>query len=145
MNLEQTASALIEQFPAGKTEDLDRTERRLERFGQIAFGGFGIVLALAILGIIYTIVTKFIVAGTQPLVGVLLVLFMVFAALTLAYVVFKEDLKEKRKAGQKPKPSIPQIDTAEANRLTEGSQLPVPSVIENTTDLLPVKNNTRKL
>jgi len=150
MNLEQTAATLEEQFPARKGVELDRAGRRLERFGQIAFGGFGIVVAIAILGIIYAIVTKMILAGTQPIAGVILVLFLIFAALTLAYVVFAEDLKEKRKemmkapaAGTVAADSNLERDTN--NLLSDPINKPVPSVIEDTTDLLPVEKKTRKL
>ncbi len=145
MNLEQTAAMLSEQFPARKPVELERTERRIERFGQIAFGGFGVVLVIGVLGIIYTIISKMIVSGQQPWAGVLLVLFIVFAMLTLAYVVFNEDLKERKKAKPMMPPAVPELDAAEANRLTEGTPMPVPSVVEDTTDLLPVETKTRKL
>jgi len=146
MNLEQTTSALLEQFPARKSVEIDRAERRLERFGQIAFGGFGIVLGIAILGIIYTIVTKMILSGDQPLAGVLLVLFLIFAALTLTYVVFAEDLKEKRKAMMKNPTAAEQPADADTGKLlSEPAATPVASVIEDTTDLLPLENKTRKL
>jgi hypothetical protein len=69
MNLEQAATALAEQFPDNARSEIDRKEQRLERFGKIVFGGFGIVVGVAILGILYAIVTKFILAGDQPVVG----------------------------------------------------------------------------
>lgn len=145
MNLEKTAALLAEQFSEGLASDIERAEQRLERFGQFAFGGFAVVLGIAILGILYFIVTKMILSGTQPWAGALLTAFIVFAALTLTYVVLNEDLKEKKKTPAKAQPEMQARETAELERLTDGASMPIPSVTENTTDLLQTENKTRKL
>jgi hypothetical protein len=147
MNLEQISSAITEQYPKGAMVDLDRREQRLERFGRIAFGGFGMVIAIAVLGIIYAIVTRMILSGTQPWAGALLVAFIAFAGLTLAYVFFNEDLKEKRKELTKRRIAdpVPEPD-ANTNRLLNQPRAGhVASVVEDTTELLTVENKTRKL
>ena len=127
--------------------ELDRREQRLERFGRIAFGGFGIVVGIAVLGIIGTIVSRMILTGSQFWVGILLVAFIIFAALTLAYVFFNEDLKEKRKALSKARNSerAPELDVDTNRLLNQPPAGRVASVIEDTTELLPVENKTRKL
>ena len=146
MNLEQTATALVEQFPSGGPDRLALKEQRLERFGQIAFGGFGVVIVIAILGIIYTIFTNMILAGTQPLAGVILVLFLIFAALTLAYVVFAEELKEKRKKMMKNPAAATPTSEPDTNKLLNVPADPsVASVVEDTTELLPVEKKPREL
>ena len=104
-------------------------------------------MGVAILGILYAIVTKFILAGDQPVVGVILALFVVFAALALTWVVMNEDLKEKRK---KRHSSVETPDQLAAEPVTnqllqEAEATVVNSVIEDTTDLLPIENRTRKL
>ena len=58
MNLEQTAAELLSHFPGGKAAEIDRAEQRLEKFGRIAFGGFGVVVAGGILFLIYMIISK---------------------------------------------------------------------------------------
>jgi hypothetical protein len=68
----------------------------------------------------------------------------IFAALTLAYVVLNESLKEKKA----------KLNHTLGNELTEpkdtGKLLeekpfePIPSVVENTTELLYTKNKTQK-
>src|SRR5687768_18148948 len=78
MNLEPVAQSLLEQFPGGGDPDLIRRERRLERFGQFAFGGFGLVLVAAVIGLIYTIFTKMVLDGQQPWAGILLIAFILF-------------------------------------------------------------------
>lgn len=143
MNLESVAESLLQQFPNGGDPDLTRRERRLERFGQFAFGGFGLVLVAAVIGLIYTIFSKMVLDGTQPWAGILLIAFVLFATLTLAYVVFNEDLKEKRrKVRLAPIREVEgTVDTGKL--LDEGQFVPIPTVTENTTDLLPVRERER--
>jgi hypothetical protein len=144
LNLESAAQSLLEQFPAGRVPGLDRRERMLERFGQFAFGGFGVVLLVAILGIIYTILTRMVLSGEQPWAGLLLIAFIIFAAMTLAYVVFAEDLKEKRKKWASSLPAELEGRTVSTGKLMEEREFqPIPTVTENTTDLLPTKDRSR--
>ena len=143
MNLETAAQSLLEQFPGRAHPDLTRRERRLERFGQFAFGGFGLVLGVAIIGLVYTVFRKMVLDGTQPWAGILLIAFILFAAMTLAYVIFAEDLKEKRKK-VRPSPVTELEVAADTGKLLEESQfVPIPTVTENTTDLLPSRNPER--
>lgn len=147
MNLEQTSQSMLQQFPSAERAILLKREKMLEKFGGFAFAGFGIVLLLAVSSIIYLIITRVVLGGKTPLEqfgGILLVLFMVFASLALAYVGFSEDLKDRK---LKLLPTLEnelsgKQDTAKL--LDEKLFEPVPSVIETTTDLVPVKNKTRK-
>jgi len=142
MNLESTAEALSAWTPR-ENVDFAQRERRLERFGQFAFGGFGIVLVFAVLGLIYTIFTKMVLVGEQPWAGVLLIGFIIFAMLTLTYVVFNEDLKEKRKKAR-PVPPNELEGAATTGKLLEEKEFePIPTVAEHTTDLLPVRDRER--
>ncbi len=144
LNLEDTAKSLLLQIPSAETANLLRREQMLEKFGSIVWSGFGIVLLIAVGVIIYAIITGMILSGKNPFVGVLLTAFIVFATLTLAYVVFNEDLKEKK---QKLKL---QSQNGLAEPKTTGKLLeekpfePVPSVVENSTELLLTNNKTRK-
>ena len=148
INLVPFVEALVDQVPVSESDDLIRREQRLERFGQFAFGGFGIVVLIAIGGLIYTIFTKMVLAGPEPLVGLILIAFIIFAALALTYVFFAEDLKGRRKkAGRatEPPPPIPELTTpAATGKLLEETRFePAGSVIENTTELLPVPKRKR--
>ena len=145
MNLEHISTSLLEQFPTGQRADLQRRERALERFGQIAFGGFGIVIGAAIVGIISVILTKMVLNNTNFWAGILLIAFIVFAGLTLTYVFLSESLKEKRaKLGLQPAPAA--LEGRETDKLLDESTMrPAASVIDDTTELLPVSNQTRKL
>jgi MFS family permease len=144
MNLEQIASSLLEQFPAEGRANLQRQERALERFGQIAFGGFGVVIGIAILGIIYVIFTSMVLNNSNFWAGLLIIAFIVFAGLALAYVFLSESLKEKRaKLGLSPAPGALE-GSRTANLLNEATMTPAASVVDDTTELLPVSNKTRE-
>jgi hypothetical protein len=150
MNLEHSAASLLEQFPDAPRADLQREEKMLERFGTVAFGGFGVVVLLAIAGLIYWIVDKAILSGEGPVMGILLIAFLIFAALSLAYVIWRESLKEKRaKLEMAPGRKFEPAPEETGKLLNEGSFESVPSsVVEDTTDLLPARaprSQTRKL
>jgi hypothetical protein len=146
MNLEQISSALSEQLPE-RVADIERSEARLEVFGNIAFVGLGIILAAAVVGILYMIITKMIVGGEAPIFGVLLGNAVVFAAMALVYVVLREHLiEQKKKARTMPTPAHEPEQEVDTNKiLKDPIHEPAPSIIEDTTDLLPVEKKTRGL
>jgi hypothetical protein len=145
MNLEQSAASLLEQFPHGERLDLQKQEKQLAKFGTVAFGGFMVVVAIAIVSIIYYVLAKMVLSGEQPLAGLLLAAFILFAGLSLAYVVWNESLKEKRqKIGATP--AAQAIPPASAAQLRDASFFaPAASVVEDTTELLDVKRKTKDL
>lgn len=138
MTLEAALASLREWSPSAESTQLTQRHQRLERFGQFALGGFGVMLLLGFLGLLYTIFTKMVLVGSQPLAGLVLIAFLIFAVLSLAYVVFKENLKEKqrnRPAGRQEAEPSP----ISAKLIEEREFTPVPTVTENTTDLLPTR------
>lgn len=145
MNLERTAGSLLEQFPAGADANLERQEKALERFGNIAFTGFGIVIGVAVLTIIYLIAAKMIFSGEQPFAGVVLVAFILFAALSLGYVIWREALNEKRAQLEKSRSKDPNLQHhSPAHELPPTSFEPS-SVVEDTTELLETRRRTKTL
>ena len=141
MHLKAAAESLKEWVP--QREDLARREQMVERFGQFAFGGFGIVLLVAVGGMIYTIITKMVLSGDQPWAGILLIAFIIFAVLALAYVMFNEDLKEKRKKARPAPPSELPLSAVTGKLLEEKEFETIPTVIEDTTELLPSRREKR--
>ena len=146
MNLEQTAITLADQFGGDGEVSLGAIDRFFQNLGKFAFGGLGAVVVIGIGYLLFTVFFRFILNGSQVTSGIFLILFIVFAALSFAYVVYNEVRKDR-------KPSIREDasnEIAAANTgklLNEASQMsiPVPSVVEDTTDLLPVEARTRKL
>ena len=146
MNLEPAAESLREQYPAGNRQDLDLRERRIEKFGRVAFMGFVVVIALAVIALIIAIMDKMVLSGDKPLFGIAVMAFLISAVLLLAYVFFREDLKEKRrKAGYdfRHEPEELTSPVVTGKLIEEGHFEPVPTVTENTTDLLPRKGQER--
>lgn len=144
MNLEETASSMLEQFPSGAVTALDRQEKALEKFGALAFGGFGVVGGAAVLALIYVILTKMILSRSQPVAGIFLLAFLVFAALSLTYVVWRESLIEKQKKVASSR-DLNVLPDHTSNLLTDKPFEPPPSVVEDTTALLSTKRNTKNL
>ena len=143
MNLEGSAAALLEQFPDGTRSDLQRQERNLERFGTFAFRGLGVVGGIGIIAMIYVIVTKMVLSGTQPLGGILFATFLLFAAMMLTYVIWLESLKDKRKKLGTATEAQLNLPSETAKLLDRSTNEPVPSVVEGTTDLLTVESRIK--
>lgn len=117
--------------------DLKREERSLEHFGKIAFTGFGVVIALGMLAIIYLIFEKMVLSGERPFPGLLLIAFIVFAGLSFGYVIWNEHLKEKRAKLQATPAYVANDKARSTAELSDGVDFkPVPTVIEDTTKLL---------
>jgi uncharacterized membrane protein len=150
LNLEQTAASLLEQIPSAESAKILRHEKFVEKFGAVALGGFGLVLATGIAAIIYTIVTRMIIGQGKVFFGVLLIAFLIFAFLSLVFVIFKEDLKERKQrsnpaARQEGRENeLPSASRDTAKLLEDKAFEPVASVAEPTTDLLYVEQKTKK-
>ena len=144
LNLEKSAESLLEQIPSAKSSELLKRERNLEKFGNFAFAGFSAVSLAAVGALIYVIAAKLILTGNSIFFGILLIAFVIFAVLTLIYVIFNEGLKErKQKAGSALENELPETRNT-AKLLNENQFQPLPSVTENSTELLLVENKTRK-
>lgn len=145
LNLEQTALSLLEQVPSAESAAILKKERALEKFGSVAFTGLGIAMLLGVMGLLYVILTKMVLAGSSPLAGALLMVVIVFATLTLAYVFMNESLKE-RKSKLSPE-LLKELEDKRTtgNLLEEGNIEPVPSVTERTTELLYSRKKTKEL
>src|ERR1700755_1118753 len=99
LNLEKTAQSLSEQIPDKEQREKFLQQRDLiEKYGTAAFGGFTLVLLIGTVGIIYTIFAYLIVPGpgSSIITGFLLLAFIIAAMLALAYLVFRETLKDKK-------------------------------------------------
>src|SRR5688572_27730970 len=138
LNLEKVGESLELQLHAGGIEPVDR---RLEIFGNVAFGGLGIVGSLAVAGMIYTVIQKFVLTGQGVIFGIVMSLLLVFGVMAIAYVILNESRNEKSKK-RRPKASESELtapDTAKllVDRPFEG----VPSVVEDTTELLKTRSH----
>lgn len=146
MNLEPVSETLLAQFPDAGHASLRKQEKMLERFGTFVFGGFGALVGLGAIGLIVGVILTMVVSGRDPVKGILLALFILFASLALSYVFLNEHLKEKRKKLQSEPHASDQLTLPVTGKLLEtGAFEPVPSVVDDTTELLKVEVPTRKL
>ena len=141
LNLETVAETLSLQLNEGHIAPVDR---RLELFGKVVFGGLGIIGLAAVAGMIYTVITGFILSGKGVAFGIIVSLLILFGALAVAWVVLNEGRKGKNtpRARNRPEPELKDAETAKL--LHTGKTEPIPSIIDDTTDLLPVDAVARK-
>ena len=145
LKLEQITVALLEQIASVESMELFRRQRSLERFGNVAFGGFALVFLTAVSAIIYFVLTRMIFSGENVFFGVLLIGFIIFAVLSLVYVVFNEDLRERKQNANSALKNELAGDRETGKFLEEKPFASASSVTENSTELLYAKNKTRKL
>lgn len=144
LNLERSAESLLEQLPTAHSASLLKQKKTIERFGNFALGGLGVVVLLGVTILIYTIIEKYLVGGMSIYTAVLLIGFILFASLSLIFVVFNESLKEKKaKINSKMTNELGE-KTGAAKLLEDKYFESISSVTENSTDLLYSKNKTRK-
>jgi hypothetical protein len=145
MNLGSTASALADQFPSGSPDEFAVQDRRTRLFGLIAVGSVVLVVGASLLALIYTIVTRMILTGREPVTGVLSILMIISLILVLAYVVYLVDLKMKRRQREFALRSSSPTESVTSKLVNESADSSVASIVEDTTDLLAVENKTRKI
>ncbi|CAN5629720.1 hypothetical protein BH24ACI2_BH24ACI2_03980 [soil metagenome] len=145
LNLEKSAESLLEQIPTAQSANLIKQTQLVEKFGNFALGGFGVVLLTAVGAIIYFIFEKMILTGANVLAGIALIAFLIFAILSLIFVILNESIKEK-KAKTNPALNGELTGNKETGKLLEEKRFEsVSSVTENSTEILPVENKTRKI
>jgi hypothetical protein len=144
LNLEKSAESLFEQMPPDVELAPRDWSRALERFGDFAFTGLAVVVGAGVAAILYTIVTKMVLSGSQPYAGALLALFVLFAGLALGYVFWRESLEDAKKRGRSTRPN--EISAASARSLLPEERPfdPVPSVVEGTTKRLKITKDFSK-
>jgi len=145
LNLEKSAESLIEQIPNAQNANLLKQTQQIEKFGNFALGGFGVVLLTAVGAIIYFIFSKMILSGANVLAGILIIAFFIFAVLSVIFVILNESTKEK-KAKINPVLADELTGAKDTGKLLEEKPFePVSSVTENSTELLFAENKTRKI
>lgn len=148
LNLEKTAESLLEQLPTAENANLIKRTNLLEKFGSFGLLGMMTVFLLGISILSFTILNKMVLTGDNVLVGLFLLAFIIFAVLSLMYVIFNEFIKEE-KAKTNPvfkSEPVKEFEKKDTAKLLEDKPFePIPSIVEETTERLFVKNKTRKI
>lgn len=145
LNLEKSVESLLEQIPSAKSANLLKNQRNIDRFGTFALGGLSLVVLAGVGYFVWHVIEKFVLTGTNIFVALLVSAFFFFGILSVIFVVLNEIAKDKRKnieADVKENLIEPEKETAKL--LEEKPFHPIPSVVENSTELLLVENKTAK-
>lgn len=143
-NLERTAESLAEQLSGDPALGLRGNEKALEKFGSVVFTGFGVAVAAGILGLIYIVLTRMVLSGAQPVSGLFLAAFLVFAGLSLAFVFWRESLKNQPSLTRPVPRNLPDNPVTLRQLGDAAAFEPAQSVTEPTTELLMADGKTRK-
>jgi hypothetical protein len=146
-HLQETTASLTAQLSSGKNAGQLKKLEWIKRFSDLATSGLIFSAVPALLIYFYTLFTKTNFAGVKvfyALVVIFLVLEGVMAYLrrtnTLGYA---EELSRKNSLAQNDLEKLEKRETAKL--LEEKPFQPIASITENSTELLFVENNTRKL
>jgi hypothetical protein len=145
LNLEETTRSLLAQIPSAESAELLRREKRLEKFGAVAWRGFGAIFLTAISALVYAIITGMILSGKNPLAGVLLSAFIIFSAMMLAYVYFHKELNEEKKQLRRGLRNELADSRTTRDLLVDKPFQNAPGATENSTEFLSIDSQTRKL
>lgn len=144
LNLEKSAESLLEQLPSAQSAILLKHEKFVEKFGNFALSGFGIAVLFGVIALVYKIIEKFLLNGTDIFAAVMLIGFVVFAFLSLVFVIINESLKEKRLKLNVERKNESPIKASAAQLLEDKPFKAAASVVENSTELFYAENKTRK-
>lgn len=130
LNLEDIGRSLALQVPAGGETHLERKKASIEKIGKVGLIGLGSVGLIGVAAMIYSIATKFILSGTNIAAGIIFIALLIFAVLSLVYVIGMKSLEDERKSHRTP-PIV--SDDASTAQLPENRPSPPPSIAEGTT------------
>lgn len=136
-NLEKSIESFLEQRPDFVGVSNSQISRVFETVGKIGFGGLIGGGIIGVLILIWVIFKKFIESGQtdQILLGVFSIVLVLSAVMGLAYVIFQEYVKEKKK--EVTVITQKEIEIRQTAKLLEDKTFtPIPSITEETTDLL---------
>ncbi len=141
INLGIIAESLLLQLTSAQNAN----SSKIENFKDFAFSRFGLVLLIGVILMISGIFFKVILTDNDVSFGTSLIFITVFTGLIIFFVSFIESVKEK-KAGINPALTSELTEAKDTDKLLEEKPFePVQSVAENSTELLSVKNKTRKI
>lgn len=143
LNIEESAASLQRQIPSAESAEIMRQKQRWETFGSIAWNGFIIVVCWALLQFLYLIFEKFILSGANVIFGIIAILFLIFGVATLVYVYKSQEFKENGTTAKTPEKDTPELVLPTAKLLEDRPFEPVPSITEDSTDLLLAGNRRR--
>lgn len=144
INLRVIAESLLLQITTARDANSSKKEVSIENLGTFAFSRIGFALLISFIPLIAFVFIKIILIDGNIVYGTLIIFCAVFAELMAFLIGFKQSVKEK-KAKINPALTSALTEAKDTGKLFEEKTFePVQSVSENSTELLPVENKTRK-
>jgi Na+/melibiose symporter-like transporter len=145
LNLGVIAESLLLQLTTALDANSSKKEKLIENFKNFVFSRFGLVLLIAVILIISGIFFKVILTDNDVSFGIIMICNTVIAGLMILLISFNQYVRE-RKAGVNPALTSELTEAKDTGKLLEEKPFElVPSVAENSTELLLVENKTRKI
>lgn len=144
INLGVIAESLLLQLTTARDASSSKKERSIENLGNFVFSRVGLIVLIGVILMTSGIFFKVILADGAIVSGTLMIFCAVLAGLMAILISFYESVKE-RKAQINPALTSELTQTKDTGKLLEEKPFePVSTVTENSTELLPVENKTRK-
>lgn len=145
INLAVIAESLLLQLKTARDASSSKKERSIENFKNFVFSRFGLFLLIGVILLIAGIFLKVILSDGNVVFGISLIVITISTVLIILFASFDIFVKE-RKAQINPALTGELTETKDTGKLLEEKPFePVASVTENSTELLPVENKTRKI
>lgn len=144
LNIEKIGEILLQQIPSAESAELMKRHKNIEKIGTIGLTGIGIVGLFGIGAMIYSILIKMILSGTNIIGGIIIITFLIFAVMSLIYVVYMKALEDTEKKLKRAKKIEVFESKKTAELLEEKPFSPVPSITESTTKSLHIEQKNRK-
>ncbi|HRH45016.1 MAG TPA: zinc ribbon domain-containing protein [Pyrinomonadaceae bacterium] len=144
LNLERISESLLEQLPNTNSIPPSKIAKFFETLGKVGFGGLFGVLIVGVFILVGTLINKFILSGQTDkiIMGSFFIILFISAFFGLAYVVYQEYLKDKKKNSRPIMQE--QIESKDTAKLLEEKPFePIQTVTEETTNLLFVEAKTK--
>lgn len=145
LNLEKSVESLLEQIPTAESANLLKYQRNVDRFGTFALAGLSLTVLVGVGAFLWNVIEKYLLSGTNIYKALFVSAFVFFGILSLIFVILNEIAKDKKKDIEvDSKENAIAAERETAKLLEEKPFQPIPSAVENTTELLLVENETRK-
>jgi hypothetical protein len=144
LKLDAIVQMVSEQFPTEEYAAMQRRKERFEKLGLVSLSLFAFLAFALVFG--WAAYVKIILFGADVIFGAAFVAMFVFGLLSVVFFNYPKMFMNFDKVNHRlPASADAELKPTTTARLIEERPFePVPSVTEDSTDLLPVESKTRK-
>ena len=143
LKLDAISHAVAAQFPTKEYAELQKRKELFEKLGFFSLSGFGVIGIAFIIAVIGYY--KIILFGADVIFWTGFAAFMVFGLLSAFFINYPKLFMKFEKINPRLSPDEQEQLSVPTDKLLEDKPFePIGSVTENSTELFPVENKTRK-